>query len=260
MVTKPMNDGNGEHPTDPLHGAGPGSDPKLSLDGMGRKVCGARTRAGAKRPYCQRSPVPGRERCDRHGGKTPAGPLSPHWRGGKRSKYLPVAVARLYREAANDPELLNARGTVALLEARARQLMQRLTTPESMSLWDDLKAAAEALQAAAQKPDAEARAGAMLAAARRIVEMANRAEADEHTWKDLLKVEVQKLSAQESEWARLKDLRQVATAEEVLAPVRAIAESVARHVSNPTERLAICNDIVRLTNADRPNGDGDVGR
>ena len=106
--------------------------------------------------------------------------------------------------------------------------------------------------AAAQEPDLEARCGAMLLAAQRIMALSDQAHADEATWKELAKAEAQKLAAQKAEWDRLKDLKQLATAEEVLGLVRAIAESVRRHVSNPAERLAIVDDIVRLTHADEP--------
>jgi hypothetical protein len=187
-----------------------------------------------------------------HNGFAPKGPANHQWKDGRRWKYLPMPVASLYREAANDPELLHARGTVALLEARARQLMQRLGRPESEDLWTDLKAAAEALEAAHQEPDAEARAGAVLQASDKLVGITNRGVDEEAAWRELRKVEAEKLHAQQAEWQRMRDLRQLATAEEVLNLVRAIAESVSRHVSSAKERLAIVNDSVRLTNADEP--------
>jgi hypothetical protein len=164
---------------------------------------------------------------------------------------LPVPVAKLCREAWNDPDLRDARGTVVLMEARVRQLMQRLSTPETLSLWGDLRQAAEKLVAAAQEPDLEARCGAMLLCAQRILELSNQAAADEETWKQLERAEFKKLAAQKAEWKRLRDLRQLATTEEVLGLVRAIAESVRRHVSNPRERLAVANDIFRLTREEK---------
>lgn len=46
--------------------------------------CGAKTRAGTA---CLRLPCPGRRRrCNLHGGKTPAGIGSPHYRHGLRSR------------------------------------------------------------------------------------------------------------------------------------------------------------------------------
>jgi hypothetical protein len=235
-------------PNDP---SSPDFDPRLALDGSGRRVCGARNRPAAAYPFCQCDKLLPNGRCRLHGGKTPRGPASKNWKHGQRSKYLPLPVASLYREAANDPELMHARGTVALLETRARQLMQRLATPESDSLWGDLKAAAAELEAAQQKADPDERAAATLTASARLVEITNRGVDEAAAWQELRVVEREKLHAQKVEWARMRDLRQLATAEEVYDLVRAIAESVARHVSNPKERLAVVNDIIRFTNADQ---------
>lgn len=57
--------------------------------------CGARTRAGAP---CRRRPAKGRRRCKLHGGATPQGPDSPHWRHGRRSRPLckPCYLAGAY--------------------------------------------------------------------------------------------------------------------------------------------------------------------
>jgi hypothetical protein len=82
------------------------------------------------------------------------------------------------------------------------------------------------------------------------------AAADEETWKQLEQAEFKKLAAQKAEWKRLRDLRQLATAEEVLGLVREIAESVNRNVRDPRQRLVISDDILRLTN--RPNNEGEI--
>jgi hypothetical protein len=236
-------------PNDP---SDPGFNPRLALDGSGRAVCGAKNRPSARYPYCQTDKLFPNGRCRMHGGKSLRGPANPAWKGGHRSKYLPKPVASLYREAQHDPELLHARGTVALLETRARQLMQRLATPESDSLWQDLQAAARELEAAHQEPESEARAGRLLELAGRLAALTNRGVDEAAAWAELRKVEAEKLHAQQVEWARMRDLKQLATAEEVLGLVRAIAESVARHVTNPRERMAVVEDIVRYTNADEP--------
>lgn len=47
--------------------------------GGGRRLCGARTRAGGS---CKRAPSRGRNRCDRHGGKSPRGAASPQYKHG----------------------------------------------------------------------------------------------------------------------------------------------------------------------------------
>lgn len=69
---------------------------------VAQPVCGARTRArctrhGAKLcpkcppARCRRPPTPGRTRCRLHGGATPRGKASPHFRHGRDSRYPDAA-------------------------------------------------------------------------------------------------------------------------------------------------------------------------
>lgn len=51
--------------------------------------CGAKTRDGTS---CKRRPSPGRKRCHLHGGATPIGIGSPHYRHGFYSRYCPAGV------------------------------------------------------------------------------------------------------------------------------------------------------------------------
>ena len=80
-----------------------------------KTTCGAKTRSATP---CQRPPVAGRERCRLHGGATPIGAASPHFRTGRHSKYLPARLAGRYAEALADEKLLELRDDVALIHAR----------------------------------------------------------------------------------------------------------------------------------------------
>jgi hypothetical protein len=64
-----------------------------------------------------------------HGGKTPGGIASVHFKHGKRSRYLKHLAGQLrdgYRAALDDPELLAVRDEIALLQARVVQLLDEL--------------------------------------------------------------------------------------------------------------------------------------
>jgi hypothetical protein len=50
-----------------------------------KSACGAKKRDGTP---CRRPPLHGRTRCRLHGGATPAGIASPHFKHGRRSKYV----------------------------------------------------------------------------------------------------------------------------------------------------------------------------
>ena len=49
--------------------------------------------------------------CRMHGGKTPRGPASVHYKDGRWSRFLPSRMLAAYREAGLDPELLSLRET-----------------------------------------------------------------------------------------------------------------------------------------------------
>lgn len=66
-------------------------------------ICGAKTRSGNP---CKRKPAKGRSRCRLHGGATPKGMDSPHWKTGLYSKYagaeLKEVLAELDRVSSED--------------------------------------------------------------------------------------------------------------------------------------------------------------
>jgi hypothetical protein len=108
----------------------------------GDGMCGAKTRNGSP---CKRSPVTGRTRCKLHGGLSPCGAAHYRFRDGRRSKYLKHLsrhLGRAYQTALTDPKLLSLRDEVALLDARACQLLELLKTAtgeEHDLIWAELQ-------------------------------------------------------------------------------------------------------------------------
>src|SRR5918992_3542816 len=94
-------------------------------------------RAKSKRSQvqCRKAAVVGREVCSMHGGKSLVGPAVNTYRSGRHSRYLPVRMAAKYQEAEHDPELLSLRDQIALVDARLADLLARVDTGESGSLW-----------------------------------------------------------------------------------------------------------------------------
>ena len=85
----------------------------------------ARCTATSKRTgeRCGAHAVTGRAVCHHHGGKTPAGVASPHFRHGRHSRRLPTRLAARIAEAGADPEWGSLRAEVALLDARIADLL-----------------------------------------------------------------------------------------------------------------------------------------
>ncbi len=89
--------------------------------------------------YCALPPVKGRSRCRYHGGKTPRGIDSPHFKHGMRvsKRILPDGFyQKTYEEVFEDPRLLTLRKDIAILEVRIAELCTELkfggTAPKAM--------------------------------------------------------------------------------------------------------------------------------
>src|SRR4051812_32142589 len=96
-----------------------------------RRECGARMRGGTP---CHLAPMPN-GRCRMHGGATPRGPALPQFKHGRYSRSLPTRLAAQYEAAQSDPVLMELRDEIALNDARLADLLGRVDTGESGSLW-----------------------------------------------------------------------------------------------------------------------------
>ena len=78
--------------------------------------CKAKAKQTGKR--CKRSPTPGREVCRLHGGATPRGIDSPHFKHGRYSKAVPDRLIEQYEASRTDPDLITMRDDISLTDAR----------------------------------------------------------------------------------------------------------------------------------------------
>lgn len=68
----------------------------------------------------------GRAVCGLHGGLTPRGLASPHWKHGRYSRDLPSRLAARYIEARDDPDALDLLGEIAMIDTRLGELAANL--------------------------------------------------------------------------------------------------------------------------------------
>ena len=80
---------------------------------------------------CRNHAMKGLAVCRMHGGKTPRGPASVHYKDGRHSRFLPARMFAAYKAAGLDPELMSLRQDLALLEARMIDVLQRVDTGEA---------------------------------------------------------------------------------------------------------------------------------
>ena len=103
-----------------------------------RRLCDGHRKDGAP---CGGWAMRGKAKCHMHGGKSPAGIASPHFRTGKYSSLLPLRLAAAYDAARNDPDIHSLAEEIALAETRLRDLLTRLDTSDLGHAWVMLAAA-----------------------------------------------------------------------------------------------------------------------
>jgi hypothetical protein len=195
---------------------------------------------------CRRWASPGFDVCAIHGGKSHAGgPGHPRaTKGGYYSKLLPTGLRKSYDKVLSDPETLNAAEEVALLRTRIGQLVSRLQTGETGSVWGDLQAAYSELSAVVRSPEPDpVRFGE---AFKHLGEVINRGADVETVWAELYDVVDQKTTVAAREHKRMVDLQAYITSERALALITAIMHSVVRNVPDLQARTRISHDVRAL--------------
>lgn len=206
-------------------------------------ICQARKTNGEP---CKAQAINGKRVCRVHGGATPGGLASPHYKTGKYSRYLPARMAARYEEAVGDPALLELRGDIALVDARLGDLLQRVDTGESGALWARLMQARLDLLAYRRAGDAVKTAEAL----NTLLDLVGQGHADYRAWAEVGQVVEQRRRLVESERKRLVEMQQTLTVEKAMLLIGAIGGIIKAHVQDRHVLSAISNDIQALVSSD----------
>lgn len=98
--------------------------PHESNDGGITRQCTATSKRSGER--CRKHAMRGRNVCMSHGGKTPRGAASPHFKSGRYSRSLPGHLIATYERALNDPRLLSLRDDIALIDVLIGETISQL--------------------------------------------------------------------------------------------------------------------------------------
>lgn len=98
--------------------------PHESHDDTITRQCEATSKRSGRR--CRKHAMRGRNVCLVHGGKTPRGPASPHFKTGRYSRSLPGHLLATYERALSDPRLLSLRDELALTDAMLAETLSQL--------------------------------------------------------------------------------------------------------------------------------------
>lgn len=188
---------------------------------------------------CENGAVKGREYCKFHGGHVPRGPEHWNYQGRGWSKYLPAYLAEKYKESLEDPELLEYRESIALLNARRKAIVE---AGESQLLWAKAREAFRNLMRAnAEKDDAGIRASLDV-----LHNLINRGHADSLRWREALDLIEREGRAKEREHKRLERMEAMISAEQFLAFVGLMVNVITQNVKDKDILRAITRSIDSL--------------
>ena len=75
-------------------------------------------------------------KCYKHGGATPKGVHSPHYKHGRRSKYNPINIAKRIENSLNDPNLLSIKHDIAVTQAFIDDQLAKIDdVPDAAKSW-----------------------------------------------------------------------------------------------------------------------------
>ncbi len=196
-------------------------------------------------------------RCRKHGGNVKRGAehhFFVHGRSSGLFKALPKRFHEAYMASLKDNDLLSMRADIAVSDARMEELADRLDTGESGARWGQIGVIADSLLEEAGEDDPKPDRFRNLAM--ELTRLCSSQTADDRSWRELKASSQHRRKLVDTETRRLKDLNAFMTAEECLAIVARIADSIVRHVDDKRALTAILAEIQASTG----NTDLDRGR
>lgn len=191
---------------------------------------------------CKNPAVLGSHTCRFHGGHSPKGIASAKFKTGKYSQFLPARLSARYERALKDPDLLAMREAVALVEARAEDLLSRLDTGEAGAVWKQMHVDVTSLSYAMRIGDRQGTTKAYLS----LLDTIKRGEQDYATWNDISKALAQLQSLKESERRRMIEAKQVITSEQAFVLIGAIISVVKDAEDDPVKLNKMMRGIAAL--------------
>lgn len=194
---------------------------------------------------CIRSPIAGRTRCRQHGGATPCGVDSPHFKTGEHSrimKALPQRMQAAYEASLNDPAILDLKSSVALIDSRILDLISRVDTKESGSSWKAVERAFADLVAAIRSDDKRGQSAALS----ELDQMIRVGKGDADIW-----IEITRLADDRRKHVETQQRLEMAGDKavpigELVTMMGAFLNLVQTVISNPEEKRRLSDGIERL--------------
>lgn len=205
-----------------------------------------RCTAKAKRTgkQCENPAMSGSTKCRAHGGATPKGSASPHFKTGAHSKYLPPRLAAIYEDIETDLEVNILSRNLKLREMFLREKLEMLDdAPDSAQAWSELRDIADEMHKAFENDNLGMVQVSLMQLDRLINNMEAYHMAVDEIRRDLSE---QRKDSQAKAGITAKSENSV-TVPELMAFMGAFLGAIAQIVSNPRELQEIENAAIRLT-------------
>lgn len=213
--------------------------------------CRAKKRGG--RGFCRAPAVVGMNRCRIHGGNTPVGVASPHWKHGRDSRITAIFAKGRYEGSLTEAEredysrerldenITSLSDEIALLRLRLKDLMGLRDVANTAEAWRKAREAFKAMKLAQRFHNELAFAEAFAA-----LESALTEDTDYAYQKEIVFQIEQIRKLADTEQKRLTQMQQLITSNEFISAITAVLTSVRRNVSDPEEQKAVLTDIQRI--------------
>lgn len=201
--------------------------------------CGAKKRQAPG--YCIKDPMEN-GRCEKHGGLTPRGALSPHFKHGLYTTALPSGMLDKFEAAHADPLLLAYRNDLALVQARIDVLLERSGAGESGQAWIHLNR----LWREFERHRTAGNVKEMQALLEQIGEPIREGLKDHQAWDEIGAMLDRRARLVELERKRLDQLANMITVEEAMTLFRTVLDVLRRHIDDQGTLDAIGAELSQL--------------
>lgn len=185
----------------------------------------------------------GSTKCYVHGGATPSGIASPHFKHGRYSKAMPAPLQESYHRSRTDPHNLEFNDDIALIDAMILATLPKLETRESGAAWKAIKKSIGDLR----KAFANENYGACLVTVDEMNEIVNEQLLFYATEEEIKHSLEQRRKLVESEQKRRIAMQQFVDSQDAMAMATALLQSVKENVTDASTLTAIQATFTRLT-------------
>jgi len=172
---------------------------------------------------------PAGKRCRYHGGKSLSGVQAGAYRTGRYSKAMPERLLARYEAASRDPELLNVRQDIALLDSRISDLLGRVDVPGSGQIFKQAREAFRGFRDALERNDTETTRIHLQTLDRLLTQGAG----DYAAWEEIRQNLDQRRKLVDTEMRRQEKMGQIVTAEQLVAFLNSVASIAKRVIRDP---------------------------